>query len=188
MCRLCYLLIAGSLRYPGFMARKALVHLSRALFDVISQGNQRQRLCKDDEDYRRFEALLDDGFRRHSLTLSAYVLMPNYFDPLLEVSRAPLSTAMQRLLSACRPLQSALPQDRPSASRAVLSDFVRSRRLSVSVNVWNVSAPGLGKGGAVYIKQARRSETGSNLAFRFRRMALIKKQLSLFVRQRFELH
>lgn len=36
--------------------------------------------------------------KRHSLTLYAYVLMPNHFHLLLEVSRAPLSKAMQSLL------------------------------------------------------------------------------------------
>jgi len=80
------------------MARRARVHFPGALYHVISRGNQRQRLYKDDEDYRRFKALLGEAVKGHSLTLYAYVLMPNHFHLLLEVSRAPLSKAMQSLL------------------------------------------------------------------------------------------
>jgi REP element-mobilizing transposase RayT len=47
---------------------------------------------------RRFETLLGEAVKGHSLTLYAYVMMPNHFHLLLEVSRAPLSRAMQSLL------------------------------------------------------------------------------------------
>jgi REP element-mobilizing transposase RayT len=65
---------------------------------VISRGNQRQRVFRDDQDHRRFETLLSEAIKGHWLTLYAYVLMPNHFHMLLEVSRAPLSRAMQSLL------------------------------------------------------------------------------------------
>ena len=51
------------------MARRARVHFPGALYHVISRGNQRQRLYKDDEDYRRFKALLGEAVKGHSLTL-----------------------------------------------------------------------------------------------------------------------
>ena len=80
------------------MARRPRVHFPGALFHVISRGNQRQSIYKDDEDHRRFQSLLGEVVKHHSLTLYAYVLMPNHFHLLLEVSRAPLAKAMQSLL------------------------------------------------------------------------------------------
>ena len=80
------------------MARRPRVHYPGALYHVISRGNQRQRVFKDDPDQRRFETLLSETVKGHALTLYAYVLMPNHFHLLLEVSRAPLSKAMQSLL------------------------------------------------------------------------------------------
>ena len=80
------------------MARRHRVHFPGALYHVISRGNQRQKIYKDDLDYQRFETLLGEMVKRHSLTLYAYVLMPNHFHLLLEVGRRPLSKAMQTLL------------------------------------------------------------------------------------------
>jgi putative transposase len=80
------------------MARSPRVHYPGALYHVISRGNQRQRLFKDEPDYRRFETLLSETIKGHSLTLYAYVLMPNHIHMLIEVSRSPLAKAMQSLL------------------------------------------------------------------------------------------
>lgn len=80
------------------MARRPRVHFPGALFHVISRGNQGQSIYKDDEDHRRFQGLLGEVVKRDSITLYAYVLMPNHFHLLLEVSRAPLAKAMQSLL------------------------------------------------------------------------------------------
>ncbi|HKY06992.1 MAG TPA: transposase, partial [Candidatus Binatia bacterium] len=80
------------------MARKPRVHFPGALYHVISRGNQRQAIYKDDSDHRRFQSLLGEAVKRHSITLYAYVLMPNHFHLLLEVSRTPLSKVMQSLL------------------------------------------------------------------------------------------
>jgi|GraSoiStandDraft_41_1057321.scaffolds.fasta_scaffold936410_1 REP element-mobilizing transposase RayT len=63
-----------------------------------SRGNQGQRVYKDAQDHRRFETLMGEVVKRHSLKLYAYVLMPNHFHLLIEVSRAPLAKAMQSLL------------------------------------------------------------------------------------------
>ena len=80
------------------MARRPRVHFTGALYHVISRGNQRQKIYKDDLDYQRFETLLGEVLKRHSLTLYGYVLMPNHFHLLLEVGRVPLPKAMQVLL------------------------------------------------------------------------------------------
>lgn len=80
------------------MARRPRVHYPGALYHVISRGNQRQQIYRDNSDYQRFETLLSEVVKRHSLTLYAYVLMSNHFHLLLEVGRSPLSKAMQVLL------------------------------------------------------------------------------------------
>ena len=80
------------------MARRPRVHFPGAVYHVISRGNQRQNLYKDDEGHRRFQVLLGEVVKHHSITVYAYVLMPNHFHLLLEVSRSPLSKAMQSLL------------------------------------------------------------------------------------------
>lgn len=38
------------------MPRRPRVHIPGALYHVISRGNQRQKIYKDDVDYRRFES------------------------------------------------------------------------------------------------------------------------------------
>jgi REP-associated tyrosine transposase len=80
------------------MARRPRIHYPGALYHVISRGNQRQKVFKDAPDYRHFETLLGETVKSHRLTAYAYVLMPNHFHLLLEVSRSPLSRAMQSLL------------------------------------------------------------------------------------------
>ncbi len=80
------------------MPRRPRVYFPGALYEVISRGNQRQKIYKDDVDYRRFETLLGEVIQRPSLVLHAYVLLLNHFHLLLEVCRAPLSKAMQPLL------------------------------------------------------------------------------------------
>lgn len=80
------------------MARRARVHFPGALYHVISRGNRRQTIYKDDEDRHRFQVLLGEMVERHSVTLYSYVLMPNHFHLLLEVGRTPLSKGMQILL------------------------------------------------------------------------------------------
>jgi len=43
------------------MARRSRVHFSN---HVISRGNQRQTIYKDDRDYQRFETLLSETVKR----------------------------------------------------------------------------------------------------------------------------
>ncbi len=54
------------------MARGPRVHFPGALYHVISRGNQRQRVFRDDQDHRRFETLLSEAVKGHALTLYAW--------------------------------------------------------------------------------------------------------------------
>jgi len=49
-------------------------------------------------DYRQFQVYLEEAQKRYSFRLYAYVLMPNHFHLLVEVSSHPLSQVMQTLL------------------------------------------------------------------------------------------
>jgi putative transposase len=56
------------------MARRPRVHFPGALDHVISRGNQRQKVYRDERDYRRFKTLLGEMGKRHGLsTLSLAV-------------------------------------------------------------------------------------------------------------------
>ncbi len=93
-----YLRIGIILWEIGFVAPRARIHLRGALYHVISRGNQRQKIYKDEEDHCRFEALLGEVAKRHSIMLYAYILMPNHFHLLLKVGHTHLTKAMQSLL------------------------------------------------------------------------------------------
>jgi hypothetical protein len=55
-----YLLIEIFLCWKSFMPRRPRAHFPGALYHVISQGNQRQKIYQDDVDQRRFETLLGE--------------------------------------------------------------------------------------------------------------------------------
>jgi len=72
--------------------------LSRCALSCHQSRQSTAEIFKYDSDYQRFEALLGEMVKRHSLKLYSYVLMPNHFHLLLEVGRMPLAKAMQVLL------------------------------------------------------------------------------------------
>jgi len=80
------------------MARRPRVHFTGALYHVISRGNRRQGIFRDENDLKRFLAYLSDCKTRFPFRLYAYALMKNHIHLLLEVERTPLSGIMQSLL------------------------------------------------------------------------------------------
>jgi REP element-mobilizing transposase RayT len=65
---------------------------------VISRGNRRQGIFRDEKDLKRFLAYLSDCKTRFPFRLYAYALMKSHIHLLLEVERTPLSRIMQSLL------------------------------------------------------------------------------------------
>ena len=55
----------------GLVARKPRVQFPGAFYHVISRGNQTQAIYKDDDDHRRFQALLSEVVKRYSITLQS---------------------------------------------------------------------------------------------------------------------
>ena len=82
------------------MARRARVEYPGALYHVITRGNQRQRIFRDDQDRQRYLEILSNLKNQFSFRLTAYVLMPNHVHLLLETGEVPLSRIMQRLGSS----------------------------------------------------------------------------------------
>jgi REP-associated tyrosine transposase len=79
------------------MARRARVEYPGALYHVITRGNQRQRIFRDDRDRGKYLEILSSLKKQYSFRIPAYVLMLNHVHLLLESGEVPLSRIMQRL-------------------------------------------------------------------------------------------
>ena len=79
------------------MARKPRVHFAGALYHVISRGNRRQLIFRDERDYERYRKFLAEYKERYRVVFYVYALMPNHVHLLVEVRDAPLSRLMQAL-------------------------------------------------------------------------------------------
>ena len=77
------------------MARKPRVHFPGAFYHVISRGNNRQAIFKDDSDRKRYLSLLQEVPKRYGCKIYAYTLMPNHVHLLIEVGGIALSNIMQ---------------------------------------------------------------------------------------------
>ncbi len=80
------------------MARRPRIHFAGALYHVISRGNRRQGIFRDEKDLRTFLSCLSDCITRFPFHLYAYALMKNHFHLLVEVETIPLSRIMQSFL------------------------------------------------------------------------------------------
>ena len=80
------------------MARRPRIHFAGALYHVISRGNRRQGIFRDEKDLKRLLTYLSHCKIRFPFRLYAYALMKNHIHLLLEVKRVPLSKIMQSLL------------------------------------------------------------------------------------------
>ncbi|PIU64015.1 MAG: hypothetical protein COS84_08920 [Armatimonadetes bacterium CG07_land_8_20_14_0_80_40_9] len=79
------------------MARKPRIEYKGALYHIISRGNNRQEIFKEEADYERYEELLKKYKNLYLFNLYAYTLMKNHNHLLLETSDTPLSKIMQSL-------------------------------------------------------------------------------------------
>ena len=81
------------------MARRARVEYPGALYHVITRGNQRQRIFRDDRDREKYLEILSSLKNQFSFRIPAYVLMPNHVHLLLTPGDDPrsISVLMQRV-------------------------------------------------------------------------------------------
>lgn len=81
------------------MARPLRIEFPGAIYHVISRGNARQRIFRDDSDYERFLQGLESVVVACAWEMLAFVLMPNHTHLFFRTLEANLSRGMQRLLS-----------------------------------------------------------------------------------------
>lgn len=79
------------------VARKPRIDFPGAFYHVITRGNQRQAIFRDDADREYYLARLEHYRQRYEGTLYAYVLMANHVHLLLETGASPLAKLMHGL-------------------------------------------------------------------------------------------
>jgi REP element-mobilizing transposase RayT len=77
------------------MARKPRIEYEGAFYHVITRGNQRRKVFRDDNDFRKYISLLAFYKERYKYSLYAYALMSNHVHLLIETHRIPLSKIFQ---------------------------------------------------------------------------------------------
>ena len=81
------------------MARPLRIEFPGAIYHVMSRGNARETVFRDDSDYQRLIKGLETVVGRLGWDLLCFVLMPNHFDLLVRTPRPNLSRGMQHLRS-----------------------------------------------------------------------------------------
>lgn len=79
------------------MSRAWRIEYEGALYHILSRGNERSDIFKDDQDRSMFLDLLGKMAERFEMDVAAYVLMNNHYHLLLRTNRANLSKSMQWL-------------------------------------------------------------------------------------------
>lgn len=82
------------------MSRPLRIQFSGALYHVISRGNERQRIVRDDMDRRRRLEWLQETVVRYGWRLHAFVLMSNHDHLFVETPQSNLSLGMKLLNGA----------------------------------------------------------------------------------------
>jgi REP element-mobilizing transposase RayT len=82
------------------MARPLRIEFPAAIYHVMSRGNARQAIFRDDADHQNLLDYLEDAVVRCGWELFSFVLMPNHFHLFLRTPRPNLSQGMQRVLSS----------------------------------------------------------------------------------------
>jgi putative transposase len=77
------------------MARKPRIQYEGAFYHVITRGNQRQKVFRDEEDYRQYLEILARYKNLYKYRLYAYVLMNNHVHLLIETRETQLSKILQ---------------------------------------------------------------------------------------------
>lgn len=76
------------------MVRKTRLWLPNHFYHIVSRGNRKDLLFKDQQDYRTFLYILQQVYDTHSFELSAYCLMNNHFHLQLRSKEHPISKIM----------------------------------------------------------------------------------------------
>lgn len=80
------------------MARKLRVQYPGAMYHIMSRGDRREAIFKDDADRERFLTTLAEACAKTSWQVHAYCLMPNHFHLVIETPQANLAAGMKWFL------------------------------------------------------------------------------------------
>lgn len=79
------------------MSRPIRLQFPGAVYHIMSRGNDRQKIFKDDKDYQNFLAVFSDMLKKYNVICYAFCLMPNHYHLLIETPDPNLSIAMRQL-------------------------------------------------------------------------------------------
>jgi REP element-mobilizing transposase RayT len=79
------------------MARSVRLDYPDTFYHVLSRGNEKRDIYKDDGDYQKFLHLLKGMVDRFQVQVHAYVLMKNHYHLLMKTKHGNLSRAIQWL-------------------------------------------------------------------------------------------
>ncbi len=79
------------------MTRPLRIEYEGAFYHVLSRGNERKEIFRDDKDRILFTEILGEMSARFSVDIFAYVLMGNHYHLLLRTNRANISKSIQWL-------------------------------------------------------------------------------------------
>lgn len=82
------------------MARPLRIEYPGAIYHVLSRGDRREAIVKDDGDRNLFLEILGRTCRRTAWEIHAYCLMSNHFHLVVETPRSNLGAGMQWLLGS----------------------------------------------------------------------------------------
>src|SRR5436190_4714747 len=80
------------------MARKLRIQYPGAIYHIVSRGDHRERIFKDDRDRQRFLDTLGESCAKTNWLVHAFCLMPNHFHLVLETPQPNLVAGMKWLL------------------------------------------------------------------------------------------
>src|SRR5437867_669050 len=80
------------------MPRKLRIQYPGAIYHVMSRGDQRENIFKDDKDRKRFIHTLAEACRKTDWQIHAFCLMRNHFHLAVETPQANLVDGMKWLL------------------------------------------------------------------------------------------
>ncbi len=81
------------------MARTLRLEFKKALYHIISRGNEKKAIFKDKKDYIKLLKILKETKEKFNYKLYVYVLMPNHYHFIIETLNANLSRIMHTINS-----------------------------------------------------------------------------------------
>lgn len=81
------------------MPRTARITIDNTCYHIITRGNQKQPVFKDNKDYEKYLSLLTRYKKRYKFKLYAFCLMPNHIHLILEIPQGDTLNKIMRGLN-----------------------------------------------------------------------------------------